>query len=125
MSTITTTGNEATLNLISSIGVYKQLTLSSNSSREQIMRVELDDDRERAMEYRFTGEGTVGRILNLPPTTRKVVLAFSHQADGKQKPSELKVGGPYLFGSVQTGIIVAENGDDQDFNDALAQLLVK
>jgi hypothetical protein len=61
----------------------------------------------------------------LPARAKKLVLTFSRETDGKQKTSKLQVGDPLFFGIVQTGITVAENGDDEDFNDAVVSILVK
>ena len=73
----------------------------------------------------MTGERTKNEAVNLSPTAKKLVLTFSYEENGKQKASELKQGGPYTIGRVQAVIIAAENGDDSDFNDALAQVLLQ
>ncbi|MFF7452978.1 fucose-binding lectin II [Kitasatospora sp. NPDC008115] len=41
--------------------------------------------------------------------------------DGAFKPSRLNSGGPYEIGTYNLLVIVAENGDDADYNDAILE----
>eukprot|EP00026_Physarum_polycephalum_P018987 Phypoly_transcript_20800.p1 GENE.Phypoly_transcript_20800~~Phypoly_transcript_20800.p1 ORF type:complete len:204 (+),score=23.23 Phypoly_transcript_20800:33-614(+) len=59
----------------------------------------------------FTGDGTV------------ITAVFDYvDNSGKTVPSQaLNAGGPYNIGSYNLLVIVAENGDDADFNDAILE----
>ena len=64
--------------------------------------------------------------MTIPQEAKKIVLTFSYEEkDEKQKPSTLKAGGPYDIGRVNIVAVVAENGDDVDFNDAVAQFVIR
>jgi preprotein translocase subunit SecD len=122
-ATVTTSGNETTITFPESNFENRTLNLSSNSSRKQIVTAKEDD--KGAKEYQITGEKTKNEAVSLSPTAKKLVLTFSYEEGGKQKASELQQGGPYNIGRVQAVIIAAENGDDSDFNDAVAQVLLQ
>lgn len=85
-------------------------TLSSNSNIQQTVTVKIDD--KTFTEHKIKGEEKRNEAVTLPAETKKFVLTFSYEADGKTKASELKVGGPWDIGAVQVVVIVAENKDD-------------
>jgi hypothetical protein len=62
--------------------------------------------------------------INLPPYVHKVVATFGYGDDKSAlKPSaKLTSGGPYAFGSYRMMLIAAENGDDEDDNDAVVEI---
>lgn len=122
MTTLSVSGNEATVILADAEELNKQYTITSNSSRKQIISVKVDSGS--ATEHQITGEGTKNEAVVLPKSAKKVVFTLSYESDGKKKPSEVKAGGPYFIGLLQVAAIASENGDDVDFNDAVVQILV-
>ena len=122
MTTLSVSGNEATIVFATAEGLNKQYTITSNSSRKQIISAKVDDGS--ATEHQITGGGTKNQAVVLPKSAKKVVLTLSYESDCKKNPSELKTGGPYFFGLVQIAAVTAENGDDTDYNDAVVQFLV-
>lgn len=115
--------NKAIFNLPATEGKSKTYTVSSNSSRQQIIGLKVDDESPK--ELYFSGEGTRSDTLSLPKEAQNVVFTFSHEVHGEQKASQITSGGPYTIGETQLVIIVAENGDDADFNDAIVQLTIR
>ncbi|KAM0702202.1 hypothetical protein Q7P35_011112 [Cladosporium inversicolor] len=128
MTYISTSSNTATI-LFAPDKAHKTYTLISNSSRKQTISAQIDDDAQ-VISHEITGEGTKAPPSHLPENTKNVVFTFSYEEEsgGKQtkKPSfKLKSGGPYDIGRVQLLVVVAENGDDADFNDAVVQITVQ
>ena len=122
MTTVSISGNEATVNFADD-GKAKRYTFTSNSGFRQIISTKVDDGT--ATEVQGAGEKAWNADVTLPHETKKVVFAFSVETGGKKQASRLNVGGPYEIGPMQIAIIVAENGDDADFNDAVVQVYIK
>ena len=64
-------------------------------------------------------------MMSLPADAKKAVFTFSCEADGEQKASQICSGGPYEVGVTQMAVLVAENGDNFDFNDAMVNVMAK
>ncbi|WP_073787936.1 fucose-binding lectin II [Streptomyces uncialis] len=56
------------------------------------------------------------------PNSSPLQGTFTYSDGGESgKPSKLNNGGPYSIGTYNMLIIVAENGDDSDYNDAIIE----
>lgn len=56
------------------------------------------------------------------PTTKEVQVVFEYDAgNGEKKASKLRYGGPYEIGRFRMLVLVAENGDDSDYNDVVVE----
>ncbi|MFF2074763.1 fucose-binding lectin II [Kitasatospora sp. NPDC058162] len=81
--------------------------------------------KDGAVDYLFTGTGehnsVAGQTTITGPSQIVATFEFS-EADGNWKASRLNSGGPYDIGNYHLLVVVAENGDDADFNDAILEL---
>lgn len=98
-----------------------KLTVKTNSKHSQRVTV-----KGEGIDYIFFGSGeakVIGteNITNAPSTITADFVSHS-QADGTARPSTLKSGGPYDIGNYNLFVIVAENGDDSDYNDAVFEM---
>ncbi|AGP35920.1 hypothetical protein SCE1572_16265 [Sorangium cellulosum So0157-2] len=67
----------------------------------------------------MTGQSTI--VAN---SRAKLQAKFEYQTDINaewRKSHQLKSGGPYAIGSYNLLVIVAENGDDSDYNDSVLE----
>jgi len=76
-------------------------------------------------EKSFSGVGERNEVIGQdtiaePPKNLKATFTFSGP-DGVIKTSKLNKGGPYIIKSYNVLIIVAENGDDSDYNDSILE----
>jgi hypothetical protein len=109
--------NEATFSFPPDWPTKAVLTVSSDSPLPQTIQLSIDGATQ-------TITGPFGEPwtekMALPGGTRKVVAKFFH-TDGKQ-PSALQCSGPISLGSSVLMMVVAEDGDDEDFNDVVLQI---
>jgi hypothetical protein len=93
-------------------------TITANSSFTQ--KVTLFTDSKEL--YVFEGRGErvlLGSLQNQFDSPFKVKV--EHQEGDKWLGSSLRTGGPYSIGSSNFLIVVAESGDDSDYNDIVVQ----
>lgn len=124
-TTVSISGNKATIAFAAEIQLFKQFLLSSHTTRnEQIIRYHFDDADEE--EYRLTDQGRQNNAVFLPPFAKTLTLTFSYKFDGGQvKTSKVRSGGPYSLDGLQSIMLAVENGDDVDYNDVIAQIIFK
>lgn len=125
-TTVSVSGNTATISFAPETKLFKHFTLSSHTTKsEQIIGVKVDDQSEK--EYRITEKGSQNETVELPPAAKTLTFTFSYEAEAKGQPKTSKVrsGGPFALGNLQSIILAVENGDDVDYNDVLVQLLFK
>lgn len=110
-------GNLAKVTLPS--GVSISLKAKSNSSALQ--RITINDGSQDILA--FTGSGEGNSIIGQGTLTDKTQLTikFEFQQGGQWKGSVLNSGGPYVIGTYNMLIVVAENGDDSDYNDSILE----
>lgn len=123
MTTVSVSGNQATITFAPDSGKYKTYTIASHSSRQQIVSLKVDSESPK--EHQITGEGHKTAAAPLPQGTKNVVLTFAFDKEGQKVASQLTSGGPYDIGKLQLVVVVAENGDDADYNDAVVQFMVR
>ncbi|WP_431681231.1 fucose-binding lectin II [Kitasatospora sp. KL5] len=114
-------GNKAEIHLPA--GVTAHVKVKSNSKFTQ--KVELKD-RSGEVDLLISGTGEGNTIIGDKTITpgRNFLLdaVFEYaDADGVFKPSRLNSGGPYDIGNYNLMVVVAENGDDADYNDAILE----
>ncbi|BAY19293.1 hypothetical protein NIES2109_48890 [Nostoc sp. HK-01] len=93
-------------------------TVTSHSQLTQ--RVTFFTDSQEL--YKFEGSGEkqlLGSVQNRFDSPFKIKV--ESQGDGNWVSSDLRTGGPYQIGSTNFLIVVAENGDDTDYNDTVIQ----
>ncbi|KAM0693739.1 hypothetical protein Q7P36_006996 [Cladosporium allicinum] len=114
---ISINGNEATFSFPPDWPTKAVLTVSSDSPLPQ--KIELSIDGNNQTITGPFGEPWSEKMV-VPGGTSKVVAKFFH-TDGKQ-PSALQFSGPISLGSSVLMMVVAEDGDDEDFNDVVLQI---
>jgi hypothetical protein len=121
MATISTNKNEATITFAPGAAKGMTVLVKTNSSTEQHIQLNID-----GTETSVVGSGernTILKSIPLDPSVSKVTATFSYDDKSARKPSAgLNSGGPYAIGAYRTMVIVAENGDDADYNDAIVEI---
>ncbi|WP_181799525.1 fucose-binding lectin II [Kitasatospora acidiphila] len=112
-------GNKAEI----SLPAGARITVKAKTNSSLVQKVSVTS-KDRAVDYQFTGTGernTVsGQETFTGPSQLSATFEYSDSA-GVFKPSKLNSGGPYDIGSYHLMVIVAENGDDSDYNDAILE----
>ncbi|MFE7529366.1 fucose-binding lectin II [Kitasatospora sp. NPDC057542] len=118
---MTVTDNKAEIHLPA--GVTVKVKVKTNSQLTQKMTLK---DNIGRVDLEFTGTGeqnTIGDKTITPVPGSLFTAVFEYTGpDGVFKPSKLNSGGPYDIGSYHMMVIVAENGDDTDYNDTILEL---
>ncbi|GJN76037.1 hypothetical protein PLICBS_010148 [Purpureocillium lilacinum] len=98
----------------------QNLRIKVNTTRTQNVTIQADDEQ-----FSATGSGESNKIIferAFSPPRKKFSITFKYDGgDGKLAPSKLKSGGPYNIGTYRMLVVVAENGDDSDYNDVVAE----
>ncbi|MFB7616475.1 fucose-binding lectin II [Kitasatospora sp. NPDC056181] len=115
------TGNKAETHLPA--GVTVQVKVKTNSRLTQKVALK---DRTGEVDLEFTGTGEQNTIIGdkaiTPGQNSLLTAVFEYaDADGVFKPSKLNFGGPYDIGNYHLLVVVAENGDDTDYNDTILE----
>lgn len=98
----------------------QHLKVKTNSKSVQNVHIKVDDQ-----EFQASGSGERNLIFErqLDTPCKQISATFTYQAaNGDKLASKLKSGGPYDIGRYTTIIVVAENGDDADYNDAILEI---
>ncbi|MFD4657845.1 fucose-binding lectin II [Kitasatospora sp. NPDC058444] len=102
-------------------GAQVTVKAKTNSSTTQQVRITGQDS---GVDLLFSGTGERNTVIGQQTITGqaglKAVFEFDG-ADGAFKPSKLNSGGPYEIGAYNLMVIVAENGDDADYNDTILE----
>lgn len=105
-------------------GVTVTIRATTNSRHTQKITVTRNDEVLCA----FTGSGErnamTGQSTIVASSRAKLRATFEYQTDINaewRKSSQLKSGGPYTVGNHNFMVIVAENGDDNDYNDSVLE----
>ena len=105
-------------------GVTVTIKVTTNSRHTQKITVTRNDEvlcvfAGSGERNAMTGQSTI--VANGRASLR---VKFEYQTDingAWLKSHQLKSGGPYTIGSYNLLVIVAENGDDSDFNDSILE----
>ncbi|MFI5776353.1 fucose-binding lectin II [Nocardia sp. NPDC051570] len=119
----TATSGSVAVNLPTSSSASSTVTATSNAAATQ--RVTISDNNGNQLDQ-FVGSGQRSQIgaAQLSGNAFQVLLEYS--TDGTTwNTSATRVGGPYVIGSSGFAIVVGENGDDSDYNDAVLQFAWK
>ncbi|MFE4540029.1 fucose-binding lectin II [Streptomyces scopuliridis] len=103
-------------------GVTVQVKVKTNSKATQ--KVTLKDNHDVVdLEFSGTGERNTIGDKTITPVDKSLFTAVFEYAgdDGVFKPSKLNSGGPYDIGNYHLMVVVAENGDDSDYNDTVLE----
>ena len=117
MATIYIDENVATIDFPKGWATNVAVEVKSNSSFDQHVELDIDGSKKTV---KGTGEQQSLETISVPEGTSKLVATFSYGKD--KKPSELQHGGPWGIGVMQLLMVLAENGDDEDFNDVVLQV---
>jgi hypothetical protein len=121
-ATLATDKNKGTITFARGAARGFTLEVKANSSTEQHVLIDID-----GKETLVAGSGendTSLKSFRLPNSAVNITATFSHGNDKSTlKPAtRLLAGGPYSTGQYVTMAIVAENGDDEDNNDAVLEI---
>ena len=123
-ATIITNKNEATIDFPSGWAKNLVAEVKSNSSTEQLVQLKIDGDTTKSV--KGCGEQNSIETFPLKEGIKKLVATFNYGDKGSSekdmKPSELHQGGPWDIGVMKLLMVLAENGDDEDFNDVVLQI---
>ncbi|KAM4059000.1 hypothetical protein HRG_008126 [Hirsutella rhossiliensis] len=110
---VNVTGNKAEISFGEK---WTGLNLRIKTNSKVVQRVEVKAGEE-SFEATGSGEGNNMILQRKFDSLQKAVATFTYESDGSFKPSKLRSGGPYDIGTYRLLVVVAENGDDADFND--------
>lgn len=114
------TGNVAEINF-GEEWAPQHLKVRTNSKSVQNVHIKVDDQ-----EFEASGSGERNNIIfdrQLDTPCKKISATFTYQAEnGDKLASKLNFGGPYDIGRYKIITVVAENGDDADYNDAIFEI---
>ncbi|KYG02149.1 hypothetical protein BE21_55345 [Sorangium cellulosum] len=106
-------------------GVTVTIKVTTNSRHTQRITVTRNDE----VLCVFAGSGErnamTGQSTIVANSRAKLQAKFEYQTDLNAEwrtSRQLKSGGPYAIGSYNLLVIVAENGDDSDYNDSVLEL---
>jgi hypothetical protein len=106
-------------------GVTVTVKVTTNSRNTQRITVTRNDE----VLCVFAGSGErnamTGQSTIVANARAKLRVKFEYQTDMNAewlKSRQLKSGGPYTIGDYNLLVIVAENGDDSDYNDSVFEL---
>ncbi|WP_329568598.1 fucose-binding lectin II [Kitasatospora sp. NBC_01266] len=102
-------------------GAEVAVRVKTNSRRTQIIRVtsadgSVDQVFSGSGERGLAGEATITGAVRLSAT-----FEYHRTAGRGAMPSALNSGGPYRVGQYNLMVVVAENGDDVDYDDAVLE----
>ena len=112
-------GNTAQVSLPTATTVT--VRAKTNSSLTQTVTVTSPDG---TVNLQFTGTGEHSTPIGNATITgqSQVTATFAYtDASGNTIASKLNTGGPYTIGAYNQLLVVAENGDDTDYNDAIIE----
>ncbi|XXY51802.1 fucose-binding lectin II [Sorangium sp. So ce269] len=105
-------------------GVTVTIRVTTNSRHTQKVTVTRNDEVLSV----FAGSGErnamTGQSTIVASSRAKLQAKFEYQTDINAewlRSSQLKSGGPYTIGNYNLLVIVAENGDDSDYNDSIVE----
>jgi|SRR5271157_1244554 len=117
MSSIVLNGNVAILDI--PINTPLTITAKSNSPTNQVVTIK-DGGSVNLM---FSGSGERKLIGQAAVRSRAPLTAtFQYSSQGGLASPKLNSGGPYSIGKNNFAVVVAENGDDNDYNDCILQI---
>ncbi|MFD7579031.1 fucose-binding lectin II [Kitasatospora sp. NPDC059817] len=114
-----TKGNQAEITLPAGV----QITVKAKTNSALLQSVKLTS-KDGQLDQQFTGTGEHNTVIGQTTITdvSQLVATFEYgESDGALKPSSLNSGGPYEIGAYNLMVIVAENGDDSDYNDTILE----
>lgn len=105
-------------------GVFVSIKVTTNSRFTQ--RITITRNDEVLCVFAGSGEhnAMTGQSTIVANARAKLRAKFEYQKDldGEwQESRQLKFGGPYTIGHYNLLVIVAENGDDNDYNDSILE----
>ncbi len=118
MASVIVNGNGALVDLTTESSI--RLTVTSNSQNTQKVTVKGGGN----VDFQFSGSGERNVLGQTAFTTNSPMLVnfqWSPPRVESYRDSVVRSGGPYSIGKSNFVILVAENGDDNDFNDTVVQ----
>ncbi|WP_405188772.1 fucose-binding lectin II [Streptomyces anulatus] len=104
-------------------GVTVHVKVKTNSKATQKVAL---TSKDGTVDHEFSGAGeknmVIGETTITPGADSPFNAVFEYSGDDNVlKPSKLNCGGPYDIGNFHMVLVVAENGDDEDFNDTVLE----
>ncbi|MEU5216797.1 fucose-binding lectin II [Streptomyces sp. NPDC020807] len=111
-------GNKAEINLPADA----QITVTAKTNSRLPQKVALTS-QDGTVNHLFTGSGEANTVIGQATFTgaSRLGATFEFSPSGSFSPSKLNSGGPYELGTYNVLLIVAENGDDSDYNDSILE----
>ncbi|WP_049650879.1 fucose-binding lectin II [Kitasatospora sp. MY 5-36] len=100
-----------------------QVAVKAKTNSSNVQKVQLTS-KDGVVDLAFSGTGEGNAPIGQSTVTGPAVLTAAFEfaaADGDFKPSKLNSGGPYTIGAYNLAVVVAENGDDADYNDTVLE----
>ncbi|MFF2747380.1 fucose-binding lectin II [Kitasatospora sp. NPDC058048] len=100
-----------------------QVTVKAKTNSSSVQQVRLTG-QDGGVDLLFSGTGERNTVIGQETVTGQAGLkaVFEYAgADGVFRPSKLNSGGPYEIGNYNLLVVVAENGDDADYNDTVLE----
>jgi hypothetical protein len=118
MPNVQVKGNVAT---ISDLSGATPLTVKVKANSSFTQRVSITNGAD--VNLVFSGSGERNSMLGEAQINSAAPLQaiFEFQMNDSWQASKLNCGGPYAIGSYNLLVIVAENGDDSDYNDSIVE----
>ncbi|TDC79694.1 fucose-binding lectin II [Streptomyces hainanensis] len=114
-------GNKAEVSLPAGADVH--VKVKTNSKHTQQVRLGRADG---SVDHTYSGSGDSNTVIGNNRITADGKQLYSatfeySDGDGAMQPSKLNSGGPYDIGEYHIMVVVAENGDDADYNDSILE----
>ncbi len=116
MASVTINGNVA--QVVFSTSKKIGMTVTTNSGNQQ--QVVASDGGSVNLTFSGTGQhNVIGQSSFTTNSTLQVTFQYMDPASGAFSNSRVEAGGPYQMGNTNFLAVLAENGDDSDYNDAI------
>ncbi|MER7585543.1 fucose-binding lectin II [Kitasatospora sp. NPDC097691] len=112
-------GNKAEIRLPADV----EVTVKVKTNSPHTQKVQLTS-KDGSVDRSFTGSGERNTVIGDSRITGQDLYFATFEfapADGVFMPSRLNSGGPYAIGNYNILVVVAENGDDADYNDTVLE----
>ncbi|MFF2117053.1 fucose-binding lectin II [Kitasatospora sp. NPDC058184] len=100
-----------------------QVTVKAKTNSSNVQKVQLTS-KDGVVDLAFSGTGERNAVIGQQTITGQAGLTATFEfasAEGDFRPSKLNSGGPYEIGAYNLMVLVAENGDDADYNDTILE----
>ena len=98
------------------------VSVLAKTNASAVQGIAITDGNSVNLSYSGSGQHNTVIGQSSVSTSSPLTVTFTYQdPTGATRNSQLSQGGPYVIGSTNMIVVVAENGDDMDFNDCVLQ----